>query len=91
MASSSTNETPPVSPLPGNCLVIGGNRGLGLEVVRHLKKRESTVLATTRTANADLEVIYRVGQDAWRGRLSPFFFFFWLSALEEKNFDGFYL
>ncbi|CAN0279092.1 unnamed protein product [Ectocarpus sp. 12 AP-2014] len=57
MASSSTDETPPVSPLPGNCLVIGGNRGLGLEVVRHLKKRESTILATTRTTNADLEAV----------------------------------
>lgn len=54
MASSTIDETPP--PLSGSCLVIGGNRGLGLEVVRHLKQRQSNVMATTRKTNADLEV-----------------------------------
>eukprot|EP00903_Cladosiphon_okamuranus_P016884 g15566.t1 len=56
MVSSSTDETP-LPPLPGSCLVIGGNRGLGLELVRHLKKRQSNVLATTRTTNGDLEAV----------------------------------
>ncbi|CAM9174328.1 unnamed protein product [Hapterophycus canaliculatus] len=54
MASSSTDE---ISPLPGSCLVVGGNRGLGLELVRHLKKRESNVLATTRNTNDDLDAV----------------------------------
>lgn len=53
MASSTADEAPP---LPGSFLVISGNRGLGLELVRHLKKRESNVLATTRETNDDLEV-----------------------------------
>lgn len=53
MASSSADEFPP---LPGKFLVIGGNRGVGLEIVRHLKKRKSDVLATTRETNDDLEV-----------------------------------
>ncbi|CAN0137984.1 unnamed protein product [Pylaiella littoralis] len=52
MASSSADEFPP---LPGKFLVIGGNRGVGLEIVRHLKKRKSDVLATTRETNDDLE------------------------------------
>lgn len=56
MASSNAAGTP-VTPLPGNCLVIGGNRGLGLEIVRHLKERQSNVLATTRKTNQDLEVM----------------------------------
>lgn len=57
MASSSADETPlPPPPLPGTSLVIGGNRGVGLELVRHLKKRQSKVLATTRKTNDDLEV-----------------------------------
>ena len=55
MASSSADETP-LPPLPGSCLVIGGNRGLGLELVRHLKKRQSNVFATTRKTNDDLKV-----------------------------------
>lgn len=65
MASSSADETP-LPPLPGSCLVIGGNRGLGLELVRHLKKRQSNVFATTRKTNDDLEVTDtpRVGQSA---------------------------
>lgn len=56
MAASSADDVPP---LPGSFLVIGGNRGLGLELVRHLKKRQSNVLATTRTTNDDLEVMCR--------------------------------
>lgn len=55
MAPSSADETS-LPPLPGSFLVIGGNRGLGLELVRHLKKRQSNVLATTRKTNDDLEV-----------------------------------
>lgn len=54
MASAGVDDT--TIPLPGNVLVISGNRGLGLEVVRHLKTRQSNVLATTRKTNADLEV-----------------------------------
>lgn len=50
-----TSKTPP-PPLPGTCLVIGGNRGLGLEIVRHLKERRSDVMATTRKTNDALEV-----------------------------------
>lgn len=54
MASSASTEA---QPLLGNVLVIGGNRGLGLEVVRHLKNRQAhTVMATTRKTNDDLEV-----------------------------------
>lgn len=72
-SSSSADEIPP---LPGTFLVIGGNRGVGLELVRHLKKRQSNVLATTRKTNDDLEVtrflaVGSVGLSAgrvwWRG------------------------
>lgn len=56
MASSDAAGAP-ATPLPGNCLVIGGNRGLGLEIVRHLKERQSNVMATTRKTNEDLEVM----------------------------------
>ena len=56
MASSDATGAP-TTPLPGNCLVIGGNRGLGLEIVRHLKERQSNVMATTRKTNQDLEVM----------------------------------
>lgn len=45
-----------VKPMPGKCLVISGNRGLGLEIVRHLKKRQTDVIATCRSSNDDLEV-----------------------------------
>lgn len=53
IATAGVDDT--ATPLVGNVLVIGGNRGLGLEVVRHLKSRQSNVLATTRKTNDDLE------------------------------------
>ncbi|CAN0043062.1 unnamed protein product [Choristocarpus tenellus] len=51
--SDSPSSSPP---LLGNGLVLGGNRGLGLEIVKHLQVNGAKVLATARKSNADLEV-----------------------------------